>query len=61
MVNKGDSYKTLAVFWGFIINRITHQKIMDKNYSMEQLWLAFVMKDKYKKVWNGEDWIKGRK
>lgn len=26
--------------------------------SMEQLWLAFVMKEKYGKVWNGEDWIK---
>jgi len=25
--------------------------------SMEQLWLAFVMKEKYKKVWNREDWI----
>jgi len=24
--------------------------------SMEQLWLAFVMKEKYGKVWNGEDW-----
>ena len=27
------------------------------NYSMEQLWLAFVMKEKYGKIWNGEDWI----
>lgn len=26
--------------------------------SMEQLWLAFVMKKKYNKVWNGEDWVK---
>lgn len=26
--------------------------------SMEQLWLAFVMKEKYGKVWDGEDWIK---
>ncbi len=26
--------------------------------SMEQLWLAFVMKEKYGKVWNGEDWVK---
>ena len=26
--------------------------------SMEQLWLAFVMKEKYQKVWNGEDWTK---
>ena len=24
--------------------------------SMEQLWLAFVMKEKYGKVWNGEEW-----
>ena len=23
---------------------------------MEQLWLAFVMKEKFGKVWNGEDW-----
>lgn len=23
---------------------------------MEQLWLAFVMKEKYNKIWNGEDW-----
>ena len=22
----------------------------------EQLWLAYVMKEKYNKVWNGEDW-----
>jgi len=26
--------------------------------SCEQLWLAFVMKEKYNKIWNGEDWIK---
>jgi len=25
--------------------------------SWEQLWLALVMKEKYGKVWNGEDWI----
>ncbi len=24
--------------------------------SMEQLWLAFVMKEKYNKKWNGEEW-----
>lgn len=27
--------------------------------SMEQLWLAFVMKEKYNKVWNGEGWVEG--
>lgn len=26
--------------------------------SMEQLWLAFVMKEKYGKLWNGKDWVK---
>jgi len=26
--------------------------------SMEQLWLSFVMKEKYQKVSNGENWIK---
>ena len=25
--------------------------------SWEQLWLAFVMKEKYGKVWNGEGWV----
>jgi len=24
--------------------------------SMEQLWLAFVMKEKYNKIWDGEKW-----
>ena len=26
--------------------------------SMEQLWLAFVMKEKYNKAWDGENWVK---
>jgi len=25
--------------------------------SMEQLWLAFVMKEKYNKTWNGKEWV----
>jgi len=29
--------------------------------TMEQLWLAFVMKEKYNKTWNGEDWIQRNK
>lgn len=27
--------------------------------SWEQLWLAFVMKEKFNKVWNGKGWING--
>jgi len=26
--------------------------------SMEQLWLAFVMHEKYGKKWDGQDWVK---
>lgn len=29
---------------------------LGKNPSMEQLWLAFVMKEKHNKIWNGEKW-----
>ena len=25
--------------------------------TMEELWLAFVMKEKYKKSWNGKEWV----
>ena len=27
------------------------------SYSLEQFWLCVVMKEKYNKVWNGEDWV----
>lgn len=27
------------------------------NSSMEQLWLAFIMKEEHNKLWNGEDWV----
>lgn len=27
--------------------------------SMEKLWLAFVMENKYNKIWNGKDWAGG--
>ncbi len=30
-----------------------HQKIT----SMEQLWLAFVMSEKYNKTWDGKQWV----
>jgi len=32
----------------------------DKFTSMEQLWLAFLMNEKYDKVWDGEDWTGGK-
>jgi hypothetical protein len=29
----------------------------DKFLSMEQLWLAYVMKQKFNKRWDGKDWV----
>lgn len=29
--------------------------------SMEQLWLAFYMQEKHKKIWNGKKWAKEKK
>lgn len=44
-------------FWSdppyYITNNLRH----DYN-TMEQLWLAFVMHEKYQKIWNGKDWVK---
>lgn len=31
--------------------------IIGRKWSMEQFWLAFVMKEKYNKVWTGEEWV----
>lgn len=28
-----------------------------KFYSMEQIWLAYVMKEKFNEAWNEEDWV----
>ncbi len=46
---------------------INYVKTNEKNFpiyeinininSMEQLWLAFVMAEKYNKTWNGKEWI----
>lgn len=34
------------------------KKYINSLRTAEQLWLAFVMKEKFNKVWNGEDWEK---
>ena len=37
---------------------ITNEGLYYEGFSTwEQLWLAFVMKEKYNKVWDGEKWI----
>jgi len=46
-----ETLETFSVFIGF-----ERAEYYDKFTSMEQLWLAFVMKEKYNKQWNGKDW-----
>jgi hypothetical protein len=46
-------------------NKFTHElythEECDNWTSMEQLWLAFVMKERYGKMWNGKDWTNEQK
>ena len=54
--------RKLTKFCVFSMNNLKATPMMDrpniKFDTMEQLWLAFVMKKKYNKVWNGTDWEK---
>ena len=44
------------VFQKFVTYRIVNIE-EDDLPSWEQLWLAFCMVEKFKKVWNGEEWV----
>jgi len=33
---------------------------VDADNSMEQMWLAYVMNEKYGKVWDGTEWVKSK-
>lgn len=50
----GDFYNAIGVLWeaGW-----TLREEYEQFTSMEQLWLAFVMKEKYNKIWDGESWV----
>jgi hypothetical protein len=39
------------------ITFLTELNIYDWSWSPEQLWLVFVLKKKFNKIWNGENWI----
>ena len=45
-----DLLVRLSGFWHHVDNRVGYCT------SMEQLWLAFVMKEKYSKKWSGDKW-----
>lgn len=51
-------YKTDYVFWlvQSFANSIQERKRSQQ--TMEQLWLRFVMKEKFGKIWSNDEWIK---
>ena len=47
----------LCLFWNWWRSVEVSSYCHSDDVSMEQLWLAFVMHEKYSKIWNGEDWM----
>lgn len=48
-----SDYGKLTRFWMFIKN---NPGLQSNHWTMEQLWLIYVMRWEYHKVWNGTDW-----
>ena len=58
MVYNEDRPRAWDLFCDFDEFIITHSReIGDYTLSAEQLWLAFVMYEKFNKKWDGNDWI----
>jgi len=51
MINEVNYHKVWN-FYEFVMDDIGSES----KKSMEQLWLAYVMRHKYNKIWNGKDW-----
>jgi len=45
-----------GIFMSYYDKPLDHNILMGCQ-SMEQAWLRVVMKEKYNKTWNGEDWV----
>ena len=61
-----DMYYTTEIYDSFLTTKCVHLVLTISSFikenvisldSMEQLWLAFVMKEKFDNVWNGDDWV----
>ena len=52
----GDSIsKRMAMYFGIWVQK---EECLNF-YSMEQYWLVWLMKEKFNKVWDGDNWING--
>ena len=61
---QGSQLEVIAGFTDWVFGLPEYQTVTptpcpsEQFTSMEQLWLAFVMSEKFGKFWNGEDWEK---
>jgi hypothetical protein len=55
-LNRSDNSSSILSMIDCFNNFIINSKETLYLCSMEQLWLAFIMKEKYNKTWNGENW-----
>lgn len=39
-------------------NKFYHHQYKSQFKSINELWLAFAMKEKYDKIWDGKDWVR---
>lgn len=51
-----DAITQIQKLWGWIITS-KYVPVGMPQPSMEQLWLCFVMDEKYNKIWDGTNWI----
>jgi len=47
----------MQAFAKYVDDTITTIEVKEGGKTLEQLWLAFVMKELYSKKWNGEEWV----
>ncbi|MBA7530435.1 hypothetical protein ES705_22642 [subsurface metagenome] len=57
MIHQTDWHGVLIAFRYWYQENVEYEV----TYSMNELWLAFVMKEKYNKTWTGKDWVKYEK
>ncbi len=55
MVYTDSSWTKIQLFGNWLHEYTDLSKII--NWSMEQLWLAFVMKERHNKAWSGTEWL----
>lgn len=57
MAQRVTAIQIMNIFIKYHWQDVRLYKYRELFQTLEQHWLAFIMKEKYHKIWNGEDWI----